>query len=605
MPVSEKKQVAGLFIICILVAAVAILAALAIPALFEGDLVIDSYEATFGTDGSLTETYVYDVRTTGEYRMLYRYWEDSLSLKEQQYPNIQFVSMDIPPGVTGYVKEFNGVVTLENSDSTDEKMIIVSLAERNEVGIYNPDYFISGQYTVLYSYLLHPPVEYDDSVAHLNIRLVDEHIPYRDLTIRYPSRYVREVYPHPATLNVERTEQEIIITGHLAGDEKLGIELILEKDAMNELQGFPSFVENVEGETRAANPWYAALPSQASLLLYYLSIIAVIATPFLFLYIYHRYGREKEFVVPEYLSYVPDPKMKPWSVNLLFKGDAIDFDKDGYYATLLDMHRRKIVRITESEGVDSIKIEILHDTSEDPYEQKIIGFLQDAGQDGVVDTGELKKLADRAKTDHTAETVMLRYQRELAGVTRKSDPALIAKYIVNGRDHVLPPSFLAVAFCAISVIMIIAIPVLAPILIPAALLFGVMILQCGIAMAFPSTLFGHWKDDRYREKLEWDAFAKFLSDLALMKQYSPADLSMWGIWLIYGTALGKGDKVEKAMKELNISIPEAGVPLGFYGAFIPVMAFTPPSKGGSGGFGGGGGSFGGGGGFGGGGVGGR
>ncbi len=605
MPVSEKKQLVGLFIICILVAAVAILAALAIPALFEGDLVIDSYEATFGNDGSLVEKYVYDVRSTGEYRMLYRYWQDPLSLKEQQFPNIQFVSMDIPPGVTGYVREFNGVVTLQNSESTDAKATIGYLAEHSEVGIYDPGYFSSGQYTVVYSYLLHPPVEYDDSAAHLNIRLVDEHVPYRDLTIRYPSWYVQEVYPHPATLNVERTENEIIVTGRLAENEKLGIELILTKDAMNELQGFPSYVEDVEGKTRAANPWYDTIPLQVSLLLYYLSIIAVIATPFLFLYIYQRYGREKEFVVPEYLSYVPDPAMKPWAVNLLFKGDAIDFDQDGYYATLLDMHRRKIVRITEKEGGDGIKIETLHDTSDDPYEQKIIGFLQDAGKDGVVDTGELKKLAEKAKSNHPAETQMLRYQRELTGVTRKSDPALIAKYIVNGRDHVIPLAFLAVAFCAISVIMIIVIPVLAPLLVPAALLFGVMIIQCGIAMAFPSTLFGHWKDDRYKEKLEWDAFAKFVSDLALMKQYSPADLSMWGIWLIYGTALGKGDKVEKAMKELNISIPEAGVPLGFYGAFIPVMAFVPPSKGGSGGFGGGGGSFGGGGGFGGGGVGGR
>ncbi len=602
---SEKKHLAGLFIICILVAAVAILAALAIPALFEGDLVIDSYEVTFGNDGSLVETYVYDVRSTGEYRMLYRYWQDPLSLKEQNSPNIQFVSMDIPPGVTGYVKDSRGTVTLQNSESKDAKEIIRSLAEWNEVGIYDPGYFTSGQYTVSYSYMLHPPVEYDDSAAHLNIRLVDEHIPYREVTIRYPSRYVQEVYPHPATLNVGRDENDIIVTGRLAENEKLGIELILSKDAIDELQGFPSYVEDVEGVTRAANPWYDMLPLRISLLIYYLSIIGVIATPFLFLYIYHRYGREKEFVVPEYLSYVPDPEMKPWAVNLLFKGDAIDFDQDGYYATLLDMHRRKIVRITEKEGGDGVKIEILRDISDDPYEQKIIGFLQDAGTEGVVDTGELKNLAEKAKTSNTAEKQMIRYQRELKGVTGKSDPALIAKYIVNGRDHVLPPAFLAVAFCAISVMMIIVIPVLAPVLIPAAVLFGVMILQCGIAMAFPSTLFGHWKDDRYREKLEWDAFAKFLSDLALMKQYSPADLSMWGIWLIYGTALGKGDKVEKAMKELNIRIPEAGVPLGFYGAFIPVMAFVPPSSGGSGGFGGGGGSFGGGGGFGGGGVGGR
>ena len=112
----------------------------------------------------------------------------------------------------------------------------------------------------------------------------------------------------------------------------------------------------------------------------------------------------------------------------------------------------------------------------------------------------------------------------------------------------------------------------------------------GIAFAYPSTLFGHWKDDKYKEKLEWDAFAYFLSDLALIKQYSPSDISQWGDWLVYGTALGVGKHVEKAMKELNVHIPEAGVPLGLmHGAFIPIVAFSPPSQGGSGGFGGGGG----------------
>jgi uncharacterized membrane protein len=149
--------------------------------------------------------------------------------------------------------------------------------------------------------------------------------------------------------------------------------------------------------------------------------------------------------------------------------------------------------------------------------------------------------------------------------------------------------------------------VLSPVLVPAVVLFGSVIVQAGVALAFPSTLFGHWKGERYREKLEWDAFAHFLSDLALIRQYSPADLSMWGEWLIFGTAMGVGDKVEKAMKELDISIPETIVPvtgMGLRAAFIPVLFFSPPSRGGGGGgFGGGGG--GGGGGRGGGGAGGR
>ena len=36
----------------------------------------------------------------------------------------------------------------------------------------------------------------------------------------------------------------------------------------------------------------------------------------------------------------------------------------------------------------------------------------------------------------------------------------------------------------------------------------VSIIQCGIALLFPSTLFGKWRGDAYREKLEWDAFTR-------------------------------------------------------------------------------------------------
>jgi hypothetical protein len=40
-------------------------------------------------------------------------------------------------------------------------------------------------------------------------------------------------------------------------------------------------------------------------------------------------GRERRFVVPKYLSTVPNKERKPWIVNLVFKGDAFDFDENG------------------------------------------------------------------------------------------------------------------------------------------------------------------------------------------------------------------------------------------------------------------------------------
>src|SRR5690606_10658944 len=91
---------------------------------------------------------------------------------------------------------------------------------------------------------------------------------------------------------------------------------------------------------------------------------------------------------------------------------------------------------------------------------------------------------------------------------------------------------------------------------PIVITVVVLLLQSTVAAFAPSTLFGRWKEDYYKEKLEWDAFRTFLGDFAMIQRYSPQDLDMWKEWLIYGTALGVGDKVEKALKDLNIPIPE-------------------------------------------------
>jgi len=63
----------------------------------------------------------------------------------------------------------------------------------------------------------------------------------------------------------------------------------------------------------------------------------------LVIFIYRRYGREKPFTVPEVLSYVPNPSRKPLEVNVVFTGDAMRGDKNAFFATLLDLHRRKAI----------------------------------------------------------------------------------------------------------------------------------------------------------------------------------------------------------------------------------------------------------------------
>src|SRR5690606_22414461 len=213
-----------------------------------------------------------------------------------------------------------------------------------------------------------------------------------------------------------------------------------------------------------------------------------IITPFFLLYVYYRYGREQEFTVPEYLSTIPNPTMKPWEVNLLFKGDATVFDEDGYYATLIDMHRKKMITIIE-DGWGNVRVSLHAKESEDPYEQSVLTFLGEIASDGIVNSANLEILASKAKSDQAAERKMLKYQKNLAALVRRSDPSLISHYVVDGREHIFPALFAGIVFCVLSFILILIAGILAYLIIPAIILFGSVIVQSGVALAFPSTLF--------------------------------------------------------------------------------------------------------------------
>jgi len=387
--VDEKKQIAILIAVAFGIGISACILAIAIPGLFEGDLVIAEYTAELGENGTFTERYVYEVKVPGRYRMLFRYWEDPLSTGPLGSPSIRFRDMEMPPGTIGYIKEFDSTVSLFGSSDPAVTSFIRQMAENSEVGIYNPLYFPAGQYEVTYRYTLHPPLEYDQTDAHLNLRLVDRHIPYRNLTITVPARFVEKVFPHPPSLRVSRSEDRYVITGSVVADEGLGIEMLLSGEGLSSIPGFPVYTEDVRGRTKAANPWYNIIPFHGANLLRYLGFAAALLTPFLLLATYLRYGREKEFVVPEYLSTTPDPGMKPWAVNLLFKGDAMVFDQDGYYATLLDLHRKKIITITEEAGGSNIRIRLNSASSDDPYEQRVLSFLSEIAVDSEVNSADM------------------------------------------------------------------------------------------------------------------------------------------------------------------------------------------------------------------------
>jgi len=165
---------------------------------------------------------------------------------------------------------------------------------------------------------------------------------------------------------------------------------------------------------------------------------------------------------------------------------------------------------------------------------------------------------------------MMGYKRDLA-CDEKPDPSIVTPISVDGRTcfsfpvcrNRAVPFFIGYHLSVISLMD----------LIPAVILWGSVIVESGCPW-HPSTLFATEGDAT--RKLEWDAFRQ----TSFRPRHGYGSIhrrhSMWGSWLVVTGRPGVGDKVEKAMKELDIRIPEPLFLTGIRGAFIPVLFFSPP-----------------------------
>ncbi|MBC7120831.1 MAG: DUF2207 domain-containing protein [Candidatus Methanosuratus sp.] len=594
---SESRQVAILFLLTITIAALGAFLLEHPPALSLEDVWIDSYDATIYPNGTLVEEYIYNVAASGKYRMLYRAWDVPLSQIPLGTPHVSLLSCEVPPGAIPYFRDASGEVWVPPSNKSPSVLSFISSnAEINEVGIYAPSYFEAGTYRVQYVFSIYPPIEYDSSDVHLNLMLADQHLDYRNVFIRvaFPEfGAITQVYARPLTLRLLETDEWVYILGSAEKDQILEVELLLSKDALSGLQGFPREVQGVRDQTEQANLLHSIQFRVASGLRDVAKGLAL-AMPFLILGIYLLYGREKRYPVPKYLSFVPNASVKPWVANLVFRDDPFVFDENGLYATILDLSRQGKLKI---EG-DGTSIRILETTSEDRYERLVLEFLSGISEDGLLDLKLVRNKVEKMASSGSYSSLNA-VKVKWALISKYSDNSVANRYVAGGRRRLIPLLIVSLAALFTSIVGTLVFEVPSSLFLSAAGFSFLALLQTAVALAFPSSLFGRWKSEYYREKLEWDAFRNFLADLVMMKKYAPQDLLIWGEWLVYGTALGVGDNVARAMNELKIDLPDTSYLPGIRLIFRPIVHASVPQTGSgrAGSFGGGfgGGGFGGGG----------
>ena len=243
----ETRQIGLLVVITLTLGIVAVAGSQLINGIgFSGSAVVDRYEATLSPNGTLRETFTYKF-TEQRYRMLYRSWEVPVSYTPRNSPYIQPLAVNGPPGTVSYIKDINGLVTLESliGANTVVADTIGSLAEYNEAGCYYAPRFPPGSYDISYAFKLYPPIEYDSQYSHLNLMLGRIHIPYRNvMVVIEDAGYVEAVYAHPPSLKITRVGERITVTGSSAEDELLEIELLM-KPGAHQFKGFETPVSDV------------------------------------------------------------------------------------------------------------------------------------------------------------------------------------------------------------------------------------------------------------------------------------------------------------------------------------------------------------------------
>ena len=111
------------------------------------------------------------------------------------------------------------------------------------------------------------------------------------MKITLPASGIDQVYAYPPSLKTENAGDTYIITGSLAADEILAIEM-LGLPGASAVPGFRNPVSDVRGKTASAAFWYN-LPYYGASILNILGKIAVILVPLILILMYRRTGRRR------------------------------------------------------------------------------------------------------------------------------------------------------------------------------------------------------------------------------------------------------------------------------------------------------------------------
>ncbi len=214
-----------------------------------------TFTIIFGDKIYLSEKYVYKVNQSSKFRMLYRKWEIPLSFSPSlNTPFIKFLRLHTSNKADYYIKDFKGEVKGKLSSSLNY-LLVNKLAQKNELGLVNYGYFKKGEYILSAYYILFPPIHTDGRFYHLNLKLANKHIPYRQVVFQIIDNngFIDKIYPHFRVNRFITQKDRTIIKGTVGKNKLFEIEFILKKRPFSPFLYKLDF--NVKKFTESINKW--------------------------------------------------------------------------------------------------------------------------------------------------------------------------------------------------------------------------------------------------------------------------------------------------------------------------------------------------------------
>ena len=321
----------------------------------------------------------------------------------------------------------------------------------------------------------------------------------------------------------------------------------------------------------------------------------------LLFFLYRKYGVEHEITYQGIYERELPSDDSPDVINALIKNRAGSVDDDGIASAMMNLYRKDYLSFAQSKKDLVIILNPQANKKIYKTEENLLAFLRKYATDDVFDFGQLRKTLKKSQKQAIDFTNRLSTYKRLVNKTAAQKDIFELKGATYSKSLAL--LFMVLSAGILIPFQTVKIPFFLGI---NTLLFGVLWIISTLVLMLPKEVYGRWTKTGAEYYQKWRNFGRYISDISASKDYPPESVAVWEHYLVYATALGIADKVEKVLKSAIpkelwdeqsqhrqlYNLHSMGL-LTQWSALRAVSASAASSKGGSGGGGGFGGGAGG------------